>query len=156
MLEWITANQQLLVAIFGAGGVGAIVLTKVLGSKKSGASSAPNVSASVNGDGNAIAHGGQGDMDVRINDTVDKATIEDMQNRLGISLSQTAILMQALSHAGIDPVQGRAIVTSLAEADDTSAIGQLRSALIAALERGQEGPAAAIVTRIAAQFDAAS
>lgn len=147
MFEWLAANKELLIALFGAGGAGAVALSAILSRKRGdGAARPAGPSATASGGGIAVVHGGSGNIDVRQNETVGGADLNWLQQGLGLSLAEAVRLLQSCRAAGLDLTQGKAAVARI------MAEPERRDALVAAL-RGEDGArAAAILTAAAADL----
>lgn len=142
MFKWLANNKELLIAIFGAGGAGAVLITAFFAKKGSeGGAKPPGVTATASNGGIAISHGGEGNIDVRANEAVGRSAIESLQQRFDLSLTEAAGLLKAFNAAGFSLAQGEAAVTRIAgEADK-------HEALITALRNDNAAGAAAIVAR---------
>lgn len=145
MFQWIAANKELLIALFGAGGAGAVALSAILSRKRGDRTTRPpGHSATASGGGVAIVQGGSGNIDVRQNETVGGADLDRLQRSLGLSLTEAVRLLQAFRAAGLDLAQGEAAVARIIAQPEG------RNPLLAAL-RGEDGaPAAAILAAAAA------
>ncbi|MEL7128422.1 MAG: hypothetical protein AAGK23_02655 [Pseudomonadota bacterium] len=144
MLNWITETRDLLIALFGAGGAGAVLLAWLFSRKKSSspgiskpAPPAPGISATSSGDGVAVVHGGQGDVRVGVNQMVDELTVCAARDQLALSLLETVRLMKICAAAGLSAEDVDTLLARL-EAGATESI-----ALAEAVRAGEEAEAEA-------------
>lgn len=146
MFEWVAANKELLIALFGAGGAGAVALSAIL-SRKRGDGAAPTAgpSATASGGGIAVVHGGSGNIDVRQNEAVGGADLNWLQQGLGLSLAETVRLLQSFRTAGLDLAQGKTAVARI-----MARPGQ-REALVAAVRGEDDARTTAILAATAAE-----
>lgn len=141
MRQWIADNKDLLIAVFGTGGIGA-VLVAALAARKRGdsGSSSPAVSATATSGGVAAAHGGTGSIDLRVNETVGSEYIKGLQQRLGLSLAEAARLLQAFRDTGLTLAQSESVLVRI------STHAEIRDALVMAL---RDEDAARVITIVA-------
>lgn len=140
MFDWVAANKELLIALFGTGGAGAIALSAILSRKRGdGVAKPAGPSATASGGGIAVVHGGSGNIDVRQNDVVGRADLDRLQSSLGLSLAEAVRLLRSFRAAGLDLAQGEAAVARIMTQPER------RDALVAALCDEDLALAAAII-----------
>lgn len=145
MFAWVAANKELLIALFGAGGAGAVALSAILSRRRGdGAARPTGHSATASDGGIAVVHGGSGNIDVRQNEVVGGADLDRLQRSLGLSLTEAARLLQSFRAAGLDLAGGEAAAARII------AQPERRDALLAALRSEDDTSAAAILAAAAA------
>lgn len=133
MPGWLSGNEALLIALlalFGAGGAGTLLVQHFLkgGGKASGG---PAIHTKAQGGSTAVTHGGTGNVDVRVNETVSRDRFEEWRTRLGLSRTATTQLVRAIEAAKLAPERVEAL-----SADLRDGAGGDWDALAEALERG--------------------
>lgn len=156
MLQWITDNQELLIALFGAGGVGAILLARLVGSRKATdqekkTTPTPSIKSTASERGVAVAHAGHGDVHIGVNRALDEQTIRSAKQKLSLSLQETARLLKLCDAAGLSLEDFDLLLARLG----SGGAGGDREALANAVRAGQDNEANAIVLRLLGRGPAA-
>ena len=105
MLTWIEDNQSLiiaLIALFGAGGAGTVVIKKLLSGKTADKSGPVHITATADNGGYAIAHAGHGNASIEINKHVDLEQFKSIAAQHGLSPLHANRLIEAASQKGLD------------------------------------------------------
>lgn len=144
MWQWVAANKDLLIALFGGGGAGVVMLTMFARKSGENTSKGPVVTATAGPGGVSAAHGGTGNIDIRLNEPVGSEAITELKEQLNISLTEAARLLKAFNAAGLDLAAGKMAVARV------SADSNERPALLAALRDDDIARAAFILARAAA------
>ncbi|MEL6323707.1 MAG: hypothetical protein AAFQ84_05700 [Pseudomonadota bacterium] len=141
MLQWLLDNGDLLIAVFGAGGAGTVILAAFIARRKSNGRARGEMRAEATSGGVAAVHGGNGDVTITVNELIAQHDLDALSHQLGLQPAPVATLLRIARDAGLnrDALQEAAI--SIAK--DANAKTELADALVA----GREGAVADLLLR---------
>ena len=114
MLDWLSQNQALVIAVialFGAGGAGTLIVKQLL--RGGGSPGGPAVHTQAQDGSTAVSHTGTGDIDVRVNEAVSRGAFEAWRTELGLSRAATARLLRTIEAIGLGPERVDALTAEL-------------------------------------------
>ncbi|MBM9594660.1 hypothetical protein [Roseitranquillus sediminis] len=129
MLDWLSNQEALVIAVlalFGAGGAGTLIVRQLIGGKSDDRG---GIRTEASGGSAAVTSIGNGNVDVRLNETVSTDRFEEWRTRLGLSRTATARLVRAMDAAQLSPDRVDALTADLRTESDGGAWDALAEAL---------------------------